>query len=539
VSLTPDAPPPATLVQARPALARTAASYDAVPYQSHAFPLTQPARLAAVATLFGLDPPAVSTARILEIGCAAGGNIIPLAARLPGAACLGIDLSRVQIEQARRRAGGLGLRNIELRHQSVTDLGDGDGRFDYVICHGVYSWVPADVRAAILRVCARHLSENGLAIVSYNVTPGWHMKQVVRDSMVAHAAHIADPSQQIAQARWFIDFLKDKVPQQTPYAAVLRAEAAFLAGQRDDYVMHEFLEEENSPCTVTQFVLDAEAAGLGYLGESELHTMIAETYGQEIAQSLRQLADNRLLPLEQYIDILTGRTFRQSILARAATAARVRRTLDPLRLQRLHLSGRFTVDAGAGGAGRRVFRDNSGRSLETASTGVGTALEMLSARYPATATPSELTAAGGRWAAAPAAQATQVAEALYRLMNAGMLDYYSEAVRTGVATAVQPCATPLARYDAAQDGASTTNLRHETVTIDPAARVLLPLLDGTRDRAALGDALLPALSARGARLQRDGQPIAGDEAQRAAALELVEATLRSLEAAALLEPVSP
>src|SRR5262245_19896617 len=169
-----DPPPTATLAEVAPALERTAAHYDQVPYQSHPFPHTQPPRLAAIATLFGLNPPPVPTARILEIGCAAGGNLIPLAARFPDATCLGIDLSSVQIRQAVPRVQALGLRNLELRRQSVTDLGADEGPFDYVICHGVYSWVPQSVREAILRVCAERLSDNGIAIVSYNVLPGWH-----------------------------------------------------------------------------------------------------------------------------------------------------------------------------------------------------------------------------------------------------------------------------------------------------------------------------------------------------------------------------
>ncbi|TWS98291.1 class I SAM-dependent methyltransferase [Reyranella sp. CPCC 100927] len=519
-----------------PALARTAAQYDEVPYQSHPFPLTHPARLAAIAALFGLSPPEVRTARILEIGCAAGGNIIPMAMHLPDSTCLGIDLSGVQIEQAQRRADGLDLRNLTLRRQSVTEIGPDDGPFDYIICHGVYSWVPATVREAILRVCAERLSDDGVAIVSYNVMPGWHMKRVVRDSMIAHAAHIPDPSQKIAQARWFIEFLKDRVPQQTPYGNALRTEAGFLANQRDDYVLHEFLEDENNPCTVTEFVLGAEKLGLGYLGETELHTMIAETYGQEIAVALRQLSDNRLLPLEQYIDILTGRTFRQSVLAKAATAARAQRALDTHRLQQLHVAGRFTPDSATGKNGARVFRDSSGRTLTSDSPGVAVAVEMLSARYPATATPAELAATAGRWAASPAAQEAAVIDALYRMLNAGMLDYYIEPVRTGSASAARPQATALARYDAAQRVTWTANLRHEPAAIAPAGHLLLPLMDGTRDRDALCTGLLQALADSGTNLQRDGQPISGDDERRRAALELIETTLQTLEKTALLEP---
>ncbi len=532
----PSDPPTATLAEVAPALERTAAHYDEVPYQSHPFPLTQPPRLAAIAMLFGLTPPPVPTARILEIGCAAGGNIIPLAVRFPESTCLGIDLSGVQIEQAARRAHTLGLRNLELRRQSVTHIGAGDGPFDYIICHGVYSWVPEGVREVILRVCAERLSDNGIAIVSYNVLPGWHMKMAVRDSMIAHAAHIPDPTQKIAQARWFIDFLKERVSKDTPYGNALRTEAEFLANLRDDYVLHEFLEDENSPCTVTQFVRAAERAGLGYLGETELHTMIAETYGEETALSLRQLSENRLLPLEQYIDILTGRTFRQSILVKAATAGRAQRALNPQRLAPLHVACRFTPDPEPGKDGTRVFRDGAGRTLTTASTGVGVALELLAGRYPGTATPADLIATAGRWAASPATQESAVTDALYKMMNAGMLDFYTEPVPVGAASAARPVAIALARVDAALGVTSTANLRHEPVSLDAGGRLLVPLLDGTRDREALCEGLLQAMAGSGTQLMRDGQPITRYDDRRSAALELIEAMLKSLEAGALLQP---
>jgi SAM-dependent methyltransferase len=516
------------------ALARTAAQYDEVPYQSHAFPRTQPARLAAIATLFGLSPPPVPTARILEIGCAAGGNLIPLAARLPDTTCLGIDLSGVQIEQGQRSVRGLGLRNIELRQQSVTQLGAGDGPFDYVICHGVYSWVPDDVRAAILRVCGTCLSDNGIAIVSYNVRPGWHMKLALRDALLAHAAHIADPSQKIAQARWLIEFLKDRVGK-SAYGNALREEASLLADLRDDYVLHEFLEDDNSPCTVTEFVRAAEGAGLGYLGETDLTTMNPALYGEETAVLLHQLAGGRLLAMEQYIDILTGRTFRQSILTKVA-AAGARLPLDPARLSRLHVSSRIELDAEASKDGLRVFRDSAGRTLATGGTGIGAAMEMLAGRYPATATPGELAALVAQRTASREAPEAAVTEALDQMLNAGMLDLYAEPIRIGAASSQRPCALALARYHAAQGAPVTANLRHEPVPIDVAWRLLLPLLDGTRDREALCEGLLQGLAGSDARLLRDGQPITRYDERRDAALGLIEHMLKVLENSALLQP---
>jgi SAM-dependent methyltransferase len=129
------------------AVERVRADYDAAPYESHACPESSPGRIEAIAHLFGLNSPEASGARVVEIGCATGGNLIPFAAEHPQARAVGIDLSPVQIERGREMVEAMGLDNVEL---IVGDIASMDlaplGQFDYVICHGVYSWVRASRR---------------------------------------------------------------------------------------------------------------------------------------------------------------------------------------------------------------------------------------------------------------------------------------------------------------------------------------------------------------------------------------------------------
>src|SRR5262245_46429032 len=76
-------------------------SYDEIPYESHPYPQSHPERLATVATLFGMTPPPIEACRVLELGCAAGGNLIPMAQTLPGSTFLGIELSARQADEGR------------------------------------------------------------------------------------------------------------------------------------------------------------------------------------------------------------------------------------------------------------------------------------------------------------------------------------------------------------------------------------------------------------------------------------------------------
>ncbi len=90
-------------------------SYDEVPYASHAFPQTHPNTMATVATLFGMTPAPVTNCRVLELGCAAGFNIIPMAAALPDSRFVGVDLSSRQVAEGQEAIKALGLTNVELR----------------------------------------------------------------------------------------------------------------------------------------------------------------------------------------------------------------------------------------------------------------------------------------------------------------------------------------------------------------------------------------------------------------------------------------
>lgn len=56
----------------------TTTSYDRVPYKSHPFRQSHPDRLAVIATLHGMSPIPIERARVLELGSASGGNLVPV-----------------------------------------------------------------------------------------------------------------------------------------------------------------------------------------------------------------------------------------------------------------------------------------------------------------------------------------------------------------------------------------------------------------------------------------------------------------------------
>jgi SAM-dependent methyltransferase/methyltransferase-like protein len=512
--------------------------YNAVPYVSTAIVQSQPARLFALAKLFGLTPPAMETASILELGCASGGNIIPLAARFPRARFVGIDLTPRHVDEGQARIRALGLTNIEIQQGDVTTLDLSEG-FDCIICHGVYSWVPPAARESILRIAARNLKPDGISYVSYNVFPGWQMRGIIRDLMLFHAGHLGSPHIRIAMARGVLDTVAKMANPGTSYGARLREEAKELATQTDAYILGEFLAPDNAPCYFRDFIAAAERQGLVYLCDTAIEMCLPETHGAEVAKLVREMSGDRLLLMEQYIDFLVGRAFRCTLLVHREQAGCIQRLLQPGMARSLHVSGQLMLDASASSDGRYLFRSPNGRRMTAMGHASRRTIEVLSAAYPATRSLDELCAELS--ASDPNIDLAGQAEILnlfFQLIITGFGKASSVPVRIGKATVQRPIAWSIARADAAAGLKSTTNAQHEAVALDIVTSELLPHLDGRHTRAMLGEWLMNAVKAGRITMQDNttNELLSGSALDNSVA-EHVEGAIGRLAAAALLEPV--
>lgn len=511
------------------AIARNAASYDDLPYVSHPFPQTHPARLAAAARIFKLAAPDLSHARVLELGCASGGNLIPLAARNPDAYFLGVDLSQRQIDEGVRRASALGLGNIVLRRQSLTDLRAKDGSFDYVLCHGVYSWVPAPVRDAILRIARENLAPNGVAFVSYNVLPGWRLRQTLRDALALHVGPQGSLRERVARAREMLSFLEQHTPAESTWGRIFRAEAAQLRGMDDSYIGHEFLEDCNEPCCFADFMRDAEARRLGYLGEAGLSSMLPENMNPAAAPLLRALAGDSQVPLEQHIDIFTGRTFRQTLLIHKEREGQCVRKLLPEAMAGLHFLARTDLAFDREEGGQAYFSDGTGAWSSTADPAVRRALELLISRLPGSSSFEELSRAlEAQGAPLGESSRANLAESIFRMSLVGLLSPMTEPTRAASSLAAKPVACPLLRGDAAAGVVHSANLRHEPANLDIVAQIVTPLLDGANDRDALIEATLAAHKEGRVTFMRDGAAVTDPADVATCAAEHVDRVLTYL-----------
>ena len=302
-------------------------SYDELPYISGAFAETSPARLEALASFLSLTPPPSKTAKVLEIGCSYGGNLFPFAIANPQAKALGIDLSEVQINKAKELAAQMRVDNIKFIAKDICDLTDADvsdyGKFDYIICHGVYSWVPDAVKDAILKTIKRFLSPNGIAYVSYNVYPGWKIKDTIRDFIMFGTKDVKGEAAKVAKARELLKVLgeyakfcqKDgNVSQIFLNYESLKFHIDYILSANDSYIAHEYLEVFNDPIYFKDFAAELYKNGLAYLAEVGLEDVFQSNLGIDEFDAYIDANFSSRIEKEQTLDFLTNKVFRRSMI---------------------------------------------------------------------------------------------------------------------------------------------------------------------------------------------------------------------------------
>ena len=463
-------------------------AYDDVLYTGRAYSDTHPDRLAAIATLFGMTPAAIGRCRVLEVACGDGANLLPMAYGLPESDFVGFDLAAGPVAAGRRAAERLGLRNVALAAHDLADFPADAGRFDYIVAHGLYSWVPPETRDRLLALVARHLAPNGVAFVSYNVYPGCHMRRMVWEMLKFHVDHLPDPRQRITEARTLARLLATGRAAPDEYTAVVQRELERVADRDPAVLFHDDLAATNDPVYFHEFAEHAARHGLQFLGESELQTM---GYVGLTPQVCRVLAQLDVLTREQYLDFLRCRRFRQTLLCHADVA--LDREIGPGRFDGLLLGARAPVRVG--GASTTVEPLSADEAVLQA------VLDEVADAAPRPLTVDELAARVRARSGAVQQKANDarfVRELALGAARAGGLQLHRHAPRLATEPGERPLASAVARMQLETDGVVTT-LWHDAVKLDDeVARALLPLLDGTRDRAAL-------LAALGAKLAgKDG-----------------------------------
>ena len=303
--------------------------------------LASPEHLQTVGALFELKQVDLSTARVLELGCANGTNLLNFALNNPNAKCVGIDISKELLDEGNQIVKALEIKNLDLKLISVTELDHSIGEFDYIICHGMASWVSTFVRDKIFEVAKKLLAPNGIAYISYNTRPGWNMASTIRDMMQFHSSLFESSDDKLKQAKLFLNLVTQSLgEQETPYANFLRDEISLLTKFDDQHLKHEYLAENNQQFYFHKFIEKANANGLAYLADAQYHTMFVGNMPSKIAEKLIKIPS--IVRTEQYMDFINNRRFRSSLLCHDNTT--INRNITRARVENFYIASDLVAD---------------------------------------------------------------------------------------------------------------------------------------------------------------------------------------------------
>jgi methyltransferase-like protein/SAM-dependent methyltransferase len=504
-------------------------------------PQCHPDRLAAVATLFGMQPQKVDRCRVLELGCGSGGNLIPMADCHRESTFVGIDGSELLIGIARHAADMLDLKNIDFRHLSMANVDAQPRSFDYLVCHDVFSSVAPNVQETILAICKSRLKPDGVAYISYDTFPGCLLPNLARQLARDITASGHPLAYRVAQARKLLGIFSESVADDdAPFGRLLKRTTNRALAQSDQDLATELLKEESHPLYFHQFVQRADAHGLRYLGDAEIGTMFAATFPRATEHNLLQVS-NDVVSLEQHIDWLRNRAVRQTLLCHQDVALNHR--LSPERLNGLFFAARLrpenaTPDLQSAGVER--FVTAAGPVISSAVPIVKAALVELAAAWPRTMSFGELAGAASRASTdqpdrdSPTPEQQDVlGQNLVQVLASGFVEAHGDADR--FVTTLSPC--PRASQMAcrqALSSSSVTNRRHEAIMLDRTSQNLLPCLDGQHDRAALLRLLMAAVDRGQLSILMDSIPASGGESAGKILERTLDESLLRLAAYALL-----
>lgn len=473
--------------------------YDSLVYEGICFPETHPESLAVLGRLFGLPAAEPADCRVLELGCATGANLIPMAAGLPEATLVGIDLSGPQVEAGNRLAARLGLKNLALYQGDIGDLDpEALGTFDYVVAHGVYSWVPPAVARRLLWLGHRLLAPHGIFYTSYNCLPGWRMRGTLRDILLDACRKETEPRVRLAaagSALTRLDAVLDGLPGSA--ARVLREEIREARAAPPSYLYFEYLAEHNRPVLFRDFAQDCAAEGLSYLCDTQLHTLFPASLGDGVERALADLEDG--LELEQWLDFASNRGFRQSLLIR--DDAGIDEGLSLERFARLSLGADLRVPPQVRLKDSRPvdFVRPGGEPIAVCHPLSKAVLARLVARYPdclplpdvfPEARAQVLQAGGGAWADA----ADEALSELFGLFARGVVLARLHPRRFAPIPPTRPRATDLARVLAVEGLPRVPTRDHANLDLDSVSAPLIGYMDGSRDMGSLTRCLLSDLA---------------------------------------------
>jgi SAM-dependent methyltransferase len=290
-----------------------------IPYLRDFKPMLAPAWLDHAALVGGVEAPVRRRGfSWCDLGCGQGITAIILAATHPNGIFHGIDAMPVHIDHARRLAAAGRVANA---HFHATDFAAALDlalpNFDYIVAHGVYSWVDEANRHALRQFIKQHLKPGGLVYVSYNTMPGW-ARDLPFQRLLRTLAAVAcgDSARRTVAAAAAIRYLAPHAPPLAD-SFIVRQLIERPEDYSAPYLVHEFMPAAWQPLYVTELRAALATIGLSPVASATLIENFDHLlFGQAACERLAAIEDGDLRELVR--DYFLDQRFRCDVFCRGS-----------------------------------------------------------------------------------------------------------------------------------------------------------------------------------------------------------------------------
>jgi len=507
-------------------------NYDSVPYPSFTFAKTSPERLATLAAVNGMKSADSRHCSYLELGCGDGTNLLAHAYVYPNARFLGLDLSQAHIDAANTSAAELGVNNAVFRQIDLMDLAPGElDQFDYIVAHGLFSWVPEPVRRRILKLYSEYLEPDGVGYISYNTYPGCHIREIANEIMRFHTRRIEAPMEKVSNGASILKFIGDVAMRDSVYQQMLRLELEGMIDRRPENIFHDDLSAWNQPFYFYEFTEMLDESGMQYLSEAEMAEPTSENFSREALNVLTSISSDPI-EREQYLDFIRCRRFRSTLFCRK----NVKLDVDYLKdhLHEFYLSAQLKCDDDQFDLARRTaekFVTTDGATVESDHPLTRAAIRYLSNRWSWSVGFNELIKKCGEMPGLTPelrsdSDVLQTSEFMIQMFRAGLVKLRRHSSFGVEEPGRRPRVSRFARWQIERGSRSVTTLNGLSLEPDnEIVKLIITLADGTRDQDEIVRSVIENLEV----------PEGDVSAFRAAVMETVKANLHTLAMNGLLE----
>jgi SAM-dependent methyltransferase len=292
-----------------------------VAYTTNFYREITPSWLATTCLLLGQRPPDLTRPfRYADLGCGNGFTAMVVAATCPQAEVWAFDFNPAHVEWATRLATAAELSNVRFVEASFAELAARPEAalpaFDFMVSHGVLSWISPENRRLMLEVIRQRLRPGGVTYISYNVTTGWAGMVPLRRLMCL--LDEANPAHTDAAATGILDFIERmRASGALFFQANPRIEARLddLRKQDARYIAHEYLNRDWHPLMFGEMAEEMQETKCSFVGSATLSENIDALAAPDTMLPLLNEVTNRVLR-ETIRDFASAQSFRRDLYRR-------------------------------------------------------------------------------------------------------------------------------------------------------------------------------------------------------------------------------